>query len=170
MRAPQCWRPMAEGDLAAAMAVAAEVHPDYPESPAVFAERLRLYPEGCAVLADGPRIAGYRICHPWTPGSPPPLNTLIGRIPPRPATLLLHDLALTQDARGRGHARVIVEATVSLAAREGLPDVTLMAVAGTTPFWAGMGFREGGSRRPAPDRDGYGVGAMLMMRSIGTQA
>jgi hypothetical protein len=157
---------MVEGDLAAVIAVADAAHPVYPEDAAVFAERLRLFPQGCAVLAGREQVLGYRIAHPWSLAGPPHLSALIGALPLRPATLLLHDLALSARARGSGHARATVEATLALAARERLPGVTLMAVAGTTRFWSGLGFREGGLERPAPDRDGYGTCAVAMVREV----
>jgi len=44
---------MTEADLPAALAIAEVVHPNYPEDPAVFTERLALYPRGCLVLVQG---------------------------------------------------------------------------------------------------------------------
>ena len=60
----------------------------------------------------------------------------------------------------------IVEATLALAARESLPRITLMAVAGTIPFWSRLGFCNGGMERPAPEHDGYGACAMPMVREV----
>ena len=43
------WRPMTTTDTASVSAIADRVHASYPEDDAVFLERLRLYPEGCAM-------------------------------------------------------------------------------------------------------------------------
>src|SRR3990170_3814523 len=43
------WRPMSEADVAAVVSIAGRVHVDYPEDDAVFAERRRLYPDGCMI-------------------------------------------------------------------------------------------------------------------------
>lgn len=44
------WRSARASDLMAISAIAARIHPDLPESPDVFAEKMRLYPDGCRVL------------------------------------------------------------------------------------------------------------------------
>ncbi len=44
------WRPMTEADLPAVCDIADRVHVSYPEDDTVFAERLRIYPAGCAVF------------------------------------------------------------------------------------------------------------------------
>jgi ribosomal protein S18 acetylase RimI-like enzyme len=48
---------MTLADLPALLAIADVVHPDYPEDPAVFEERLALFPAGCWVLEHHPRLA-----------------------------------------------------------------------------------------------------------------
>ena len=55
------WRPMLPADLSMTETIAEQVHPDYPEDPAVFAERLALFPAGCFMLG----AVGYLIAHPW---------------------------------------------------------------------------------------------------------
>lgn len=67
------WRPMRPADLPAVLALAGCVHRDHPERPEVFAERLRLAPEGCLALADAAgRLLGYALSHPWGDEGPPP--------------------------------------------------------------------------------------------------
>ena len=51
------WRPMTAADLSAMLSVADIVHPNYPEDPAVFEERLALFPAGCLVLEHHPLLA-----------------------------------------------------------------------------------------------------------------
>jgi ribosomal protein S18 acetylase RimI-like enzyme len=136
------WRPMTASDLPAVLAVAAVVHPDYPEEEAVFAERLRLFPQGCLVL-DGPKgLLGYVVSHPWHRGGPPALNTLLGRLPEAPGAFYIHDLALLPEARGTGAGRLIVGRLVALAREAQQPRLALVAVNDSSGFWQRQGFRE----------------------------
>lgn len=135
------WRAMTPADLRAVLAVAAEVHPDYPEDEAVFAERLRLSPEGCLCLAHGERLAGYVVSHRWTARTPPALNSLLGAIPPAANDWYLHDIALLPGARGTGAAGLAVEKLVALARDAGCARLALVAVNGSSSFWRRQGFR-----------------------------
>jgi hypothetical protein len=81
---------MQKPDLPALLAVADIVHPAYPEDPAVFAERLNLYPEGCLVLEQGGKAMGYAVSHPGAYGAPPALNSLLGALPDKPTTYYFH--------------------------------------------------------------------------------
>jgi GNAT superfamily N-acetyltransferase len=128
---------MAPGDLRAVLAIAAAVHPDYPESEAVFAERLALFPAGCLMLESGGAAAGYATAHPWYHRRPPALDVLLGALPPVPEVLYLHDLALLPAARGAGAGRVAIQRLAALAG--GLP-MALVAIAGTEEFWRAQGF------------------------------
>ena len=134
------WRPARAGDLAAITAIAAAVHPGYPEGEAVFAERLSLFPEGCRILADD-APAGYLLSHPWVFGEPPKLDSLLGALPERPSTYYVHDLGLLVQARGRGHAGTAIRDVIAMARRLGLATVSLVAVNDTTGFWRRFGFR-----------------------------
>nr|WP_120007368.1 GNAT family N-acetyltransferase [Pseudoroseomonas vastitatis] len=129
---------MRPADLPAVSRIAAAVHRDFPEEDAVFAERLALSPAGCLMLERAGAAAGYAISHPWHFGPPPALNSLLGELPARPETHYLHDVALLPAARGAGAARILLGRLEVLAG--GLP-LSLVAVGGTTGFWAGLGFR-----------------------------
>jgi GNAT superfamily N-acetyltransferase len=131
---------MTAGDLAAVEAIAAEVHPAYPESGAVPAERLRLFPAGCFVLYGGVAIEGYVVSHPWAALDPPKLDTLLGRLPSPAGTYYVHDLALLPSARGQGLADAIVKQLLVIAKNAGLPSTSLVAVNRSTAFWARHGF------------------------------
>lgn len=67
------WRPMAVADLGAVNAVADVVHVNYPEDPAVFANRLALFPAGCWMAEEDGAVLGYCIAHPGMVGEPPQL-------------------------------------------------------------------------------------------------
>ncbi|CCD99958.1 GNAT family N-acetyltransferase [Bradyrhizobium sp. STM 3809] len=158
------WRAMTSNDLAAVDAIAARVHPDYPEDSAVFAERLRLHPEGCRVLATA-AVTGYVISHPWHSGPPPALNVLIGAIPVPAATYYIHDLAVLPDSRNSGAAGKIVTALAGHARALGLPSMSLVAVNGSAPFWNRQGFA---LMAVADERKlmSYGTDACLMRRDL----
>ena len=146
------WRPMTPADLPRVGEIAAALHPSYPESPAVFAERLALYPEGCHVLAPaGGALAGYVVSHPWLYQEPPALNTLIGALPAQPSTYYIHDIALLSEARGSKAAQDIVTALIDHARRVGFSNLSLVAVNDSQGFWQRLGFArvDGGVRLAA---------------------
>ncbi|AWN45284.1 GNAT family N-acetyltransferase [Methylobacterium terrae] len=158
-------------DLPAAARLAARIHPDYPEDDAVMAERLRLCPEGCLVLAAGDDLAGYAVGHPWRARSVPDLDTLIGdtlignlREPAQ--AWCIHDVALDPLARGRGAAGEVVGLMLAEAARRRLPEAVLVAVGDAAGFWRRHGFRPIPEAAPA----GYGAGATLMARAVSAAA
>jgi ribosomal protein S18 acetylase RimI-like enzyme len=164
-----CWRAMSAADLAHVQSIADLVHAAHPERPAVFAERLRLHPAGCFVLGDASGAAsgapcGYALSHPWD-GPPPALDTLLGALPATPSTFYIHDIALLPAARGRRAATDIVARLAEHARRQRLPSLSLIAVGGTAPVWARLGFC------PDPDGDAaklasYGAGAVQMVRKV----
>lgn len=158
------WRPMRAADLAAVSRAAAAIHPGYPEADAVFAERLALCPEGCAVLDDGGALAGYALTHPWRYGTPPKLDTLLGAVPADADTWYLHDVALLPHARGRGAAGAVVERVAALAGARGLATLSLVAVNDSRPVWEARGFRVAADA--APDLSSYGGVAWFMCRIL----
>ena len=161
------WRPMSAADLAAVVTIAEVVHVAHPEDPAVFAERLALYADGCLVLVDDAgAIVGYAVAHPWRAADPPPLDTLIGAIPDPAETFYVHDVALLPAVRGRGAARAIGERVIALARDAGLMNVSLVAVAGSAPFWRTLGFRAVDGAVPAGKLASYGADARFMVLTV----
>lgn len=158
------WRAMRAADLAALSRAAAAIHPGYPESDAVFAERLALCPEGCRVLDDGGALAGYALTHPWRYGRPPKLDTLLGAIPGDADTWYLHDVALLPRVRGRGASAALVAAVAGLARAGGFATLSLVAVNDSRPIWEAQGFAV--ATDAAPDLASYGGVAWFMMRRI----
>ncbi len=134
-RAAAIWRPMMVADLPEVGRIAAVVHADFFERPAVFAERLALFADGC-LMAPG----GYMVAHPTRAGAPPALDTLLGALPAAADTLHLHDVALLPAMQGRGLGAAAVRAARVVAARHGLPRLGLIAVHGTAAYWARFGF------------------------------
>jgi len=136
------WRPMTPADVPAVMAVAEEVHPDYPEDAAIFAERLTLHPAGCLCLADPQGVAGYVLSHPWRLYDIPALNALLGAIPAGASAYYVHDLALLPRTRGTGAASEIVDRLADQALGSGFAAIALVAVNRSVGFWQRHGFRE----------------------------
>src|SRR5690606_38203141 len=118
------WRAMTAYDLPAVARIAARVHPDFPESEPVLAERQQLYHHGCYLLEIGDRPVGYVLSHPWRQDSLPALDTLLGALPDAPSTYYLHDLALLPVARRIGAAGRIVAALTRHAEALGLPQMS----------------------------------------------
>ncbi|MGO4715501.1 GNAT family N-acetyltransferase [Bradyrhizobium sp. 2TAF24] len=160
------WRPMAAADLPAVAAIAARVHPDYPENDAVFAERLRLYPAGCLVLAAGPELVAYVVSHPWHHLQPPALNSLLGALPAMSSTYYIHDVALLPQARGSGAGAAVVARLVAQARAEGLANLSLVAVNGSQVFWHRQGFAEVEMPALRQKLASYDAAARLMERRI----
>ncbi len=160
------WRPMAAADLPALLAIASEVHPRYPEDPAVFAERLALYPEGCLVLKGEDKPVGYIVSHPWLYGQPPKLNSLLGVLPEQPTTYYIHDIALLRAARRTGAALDVVRRLDAHARSLGLPNISLIAVNASADFWSRLGFHS--VHHPALDAKlrSYDADARFMVREI----
>ena len=148
---------MLPADLAMAETIAEQVHPDYPEDLAVFAERLALFPTGCFMLG----AAGYLIAHPWTLANPPKLNTLLGVLPAMPDTLFVHDLALLPKARSRGHA---AEAVALMRRTAGLLGLSLVSIGPAFGFWRRQGFVPVGNAAVQASLSGYGADACHMQR------
>ncbi|GGE51771.1 N-acetyltransferase [Agaricicola taiwanensis] len=160
------WRPLTPPDLPAVEAMAAEVHPDFPEDAAVFAERQRLHPAGTWLLEMEGCPAGYLLSHPWRFRSLPPLNSLLGAIPEDADTYYLHDIALLPAARGSGAASRIVERMIDHARREGLASMSLVAVNGSIPFWVRHGFAVVDAPELEEKLRSYEDAARLMMRGL----
>ncbi len=157
---------MTSTDLPLAEEIAEQVHPAHPEDPKVFAERLRLFGQGCLILELTGQPVGYAIAHPWVLDRPPKLNTLLQHLPGEPDTLFIHDLALLSGARGRGHAAEAVRLMVRKAVLSRLPTLSLVAVGTSPAFWRCQGFV------PLPDEaiqnslGSYGLGARYMVRRL----
>lgn len=161
------WRAMTTADLAAVSRIAAEVHPDFPEDDAVFAERLGLCPDGCLVLVRGDDLAGYVVSHPWVTGSCPPLNALLGSLPADTDSFYIHDLALLPVARGSGAAAIVVDALKELARAAALPLIGLVAVNNSSGFWCRQGFESADGSAMAAKLASYGDDARYMTCRLG---
>ena len=153
------WRPMEEADIAAVSTISGAVHGAYTEGADIYAERLRLYPAGCWLLAHDGTAMGYCISHPWQGDAPPPLDAPLQAIPTQPDRYYLHDLALLPQARGTGAAADAVELVLTYARRVGFARIALTAVNGAEAFWRKHGFASVRQQNAA-----YGVDTIMMDR------
>jgi GNAT superfamily N-acetyltransferase len=157
---------MVPADMTAVDAIAAAVHPAFPEDEAMFIERLALHPAGCRLLMMSDQPAGYALSHPWRSGSPPALNALIGAIPADADTYYVHDVALLPAARGSGAAAALVADLKRHAGELGLPGLSLVAVNDSAGFWRRQGFAEAPAGSAADKLASYGHDARLMACTI----
>lgn len=157
---------MTAADLPAVMAVAAKVHPDYPEGEAVFIERLALHPVGCLVLAGGEGLGGYVLSHPWLLGQVPALDSLLGPLPDDADAYYIHDLALVPAARGGGAASACVDRLAAHARASGFDRMALVAIGNSAGFWRRQGFREAHDEALARKLASYDSAARYMIRDL----
>jgi GNAT superfamily N-acetyltransferase len=157
---------MQPGDLGAVLAIAEAVHPLFPESRAVFADKLHLHADGALIQERGGRAAGYCFAHPWHRDQPPPLNTLLGTIPATADALYLHDLALLPEAHGAGAGAAAIAMLLARAALLHLDRVCLVAVNGSMPYWARHGFVVIDSAALQAKLSSYGNEARFMVRTV----
>jgi len=163
-RKPGRWRPMRDSDIAAVAAISDVAHgAAYTEAPAIYAERLALYPAGCHVFEKQGTLEGYLIGHPWRRDAPPALDRPLGAIPADADGYYLHDLALLPSTRGAGAGKAALALVLRQAAMAGFADITLMAVNGADGFWSAQGFEHVGGDGGSP----YGAGTHMMRRAIG---
>jgi GNAT superfamily N-acetyltransferase len=167
--APLQWRSMMATDLSGVDDLAARVHPDFPERPEILAEKLRLFPRGCFVLAaPGQQLVGYCFSHPWTVGFPPALDTMLQTLPATANVYFIHDLTLDASLRRQNLASAVLPQLVDIARELPVGRMMLVAVSGSAPFWLRMGFqRTPDDALQAATRAKYGAAAMHMERKLG---
>jgi ribosomal protein S18 acetylase RimI-like enzyme len=160
------WRAMTGYDLPAVSRIAALVHPAFPESDAVLAERQQLYHNGAYLLEVNERPAGYVLSHPWKLDGLPELDKTLGKLPADPDTYYIHDLAVLPLARRIGAGSFILAALAKHAAAQGFASMSLVAVNGSQKFWERHGF----SVEDRPDLtdklQSYEEAARLMLRRL----
>lgn len=165
MSATLTWRAMAVADLAAVKQLADIIHPAFPESDDVFANRLALHPDGCTVLDGDAGLKGYVLSHPWHDRNPPPLDAVLAPVT-MPSTYYIHDLALLSETRGSGAGTAIVGIIAARARALGLPNMTLVAVNNSVHFWQRQGFTVTDDPALEAKLQSYGDQARFMTRVL----
>lgn len=141
VQAKASWRELSVNDIKSLARVADKIHPDLPESDAVFAERVKLFPAGClGLVEEGPSIelGGYVISHPIRHLQPPALDSLLGEIVSDADQYYIHDLAILPKLQRRDLARECIHRLFAVAKR--YPTTCLISVYGTQQFWSRFGF------------------------------
>lgn len=160
------WEALLPIEVAAVYSISQCVHPELPERVEVFAERIRLFPEGCRKIVSAGRIAGYGLAHPWMLEAPPSLDALLGEIPIHADCLHLHDAVVLPELRGHGAGPAYIEEMAIVARAHGIAMLTLVSVYGTSRLWARCGFTERHTPALAAKLAAYGPSAHYMVRSV----
>ena len=160
------WRPALSADLKTISRIADAVHPHLPESPAMFAEKLQLFPEGCFVLALDGSVVGYGISYPWMLDQIPLLDTSLEVLPASPTCLFVHDAAIVPEARGYGFAVELMRLLSDVARQHHLPALALVSVYGSDALWSRCGFGVATSSRLLEKLASYGPTARYMTAAI----
>lgn len=162
MSGAAAWRSMRVGDLPAVVSISDAVHGDFTEPYETFADRLALYPAGCAMFERDDAPLGYLISHPWPrDAAPPKLGIRLTAIPAADS-YYLHDIALLPAARGSGAGASALAFAARQARTEGCRDIRLVAIQGADSYWHAQGFAYAGGAIDGP----YGPGSHLMQRGI----
>ncbi|KAL8650180.1 MAG: hypothetical protein Q9226_005255 [Calogaya cf. arnoldii] len=139
-KAQAAWRQMSTNNVDSLVRVADIIHPGLPESDQVFAERVRLFPQGCLALMEDDKMWGYAISHPICRRQPPALDSLLGELASDADQYYIHDLAILPEYRGHGLAYECVTKLLAIANAEEYPTISLISVYNTAPFWGRFGF------------------------------
>lgn len=135
------WRQATPADLTAIMEIAGRLHTDLPERLEVYAEKLRLFPDGCRMLTVNGAVAGYGIAHPWKLHRIPPLDEFLHELPQRADCLHVHDVAVLPAHRGGASAASYIETIAALAGSARIGALALVSVYETDLLWERLGFR-----------------------------
>lgn len=165
---PPAWRPANGADLDAIDSIAATIHPELPERPAVFAEKLRLFPQGCLALVQNGVVVGYGFAHPWKLDTIPPLDTFLRALPEQADCMFIHDVAVLPAARGHDAAGAFIDRIVAVARQNGIPTLALVSVYDTGTLWARYGFQVRSDASLEEKLRSYGATARSMMCSLDT--
>lgn len=132
-----------------------------PENLDVLQSKWLRSPETCFVYQGLQQILGYLLAHSWNSDSPPKLFNVLpentdGQI------LFVHDLAISEQAKGQGIGQSMVDHLVAKAKLQGYGQIRLVAVQNSSVFWLKQGFQ------PLDQKvcDSYGEGALMMVREI----
>lgn len=134
------WRLMTAADIPEVDIIGEVVHPDFPEDIAVMENRQSIFPQGCFAAQGPDGLLGYAISHPSIIGEPAPLDTIIN-LPENADCLFLHDIALSEAARGLGLGSRIVPLLTKTAKDAGFDQLGLVSVNNSLGFWQSQGFK-----------------------------
>lgn len=136
-----------------------------PEDVSILKSKWLASPDTCFIYSSNEnKILAYLLSHPWGSDSPPKLNEE-ATVDKGTSNLYLHDLALSNEARGQGIARALVENLINNAKTQGFTKIQLVAVQGSSSFWVKYGFMVIVNAAICPS---YGSAARLMVLELDT--
>lgn len=160
------WRAAARADVSEIDRIAKIIHPDLPEQPETFAEKITLAPSMNFVACDGRNVRGYAIAYPWRMNDIPKLDMLFGNLPADASALFVHDVALLPSARSLGLVEELLKLLSAAGRERGLTQMTLTAVYGSEEAWFRYGFRRAPmNEKMKAQAAGYGE-AVFMTRAF----
>jgi GNAT superfamily N-acetyltransferase len=160
------WRPAILADVPDVTRLSKAHLGPYAEGDDVFAERIRLAPDGCFVLADGSVTVGYFFSHPWVRQKPPALHQMLGDIPAASDCWYVHDVAVDAGARGGGVVASICERALDVARSKRFRTAMLVAVSGADRYWQKLGFVDATTEALRLKLKDYGDDAVYMEREL----
>lgn len=134
-------RLMQQADIPAVIALQDSCYSDaLYEPPALLAARLASATQSCwlAESSTGELLA-YLFSYPSLPGKITVLATDFV-VADKPEVLYLHDLAVSEQARGLGLAKLLLASAKQYAKELHLTQLALVAVQGSVPYWQKQGF------------------------------
>lgn len=135
-------RSMARDDLPDVLRIQRESFDDTAqESLQSFQAKLIASPSTCFVAIQQGQVVGYLVAILASSDEPPALHGEVARIPAAPDCLYLHDLSVSQIARGSGVARALMDGFMTSLRQQRLPRACLTAVNGSQAYWTRYGFR-----------------------------
>lgn len=160
------WEARLSTEVAAVYLIAQSVHSELPERIAVFAERIRLFPEGYRKIVHASRIASYGLAHPWMLDAPPSLDAFLGKLPIQPDCLHLHDAVVLPELRGHGAGPAYIDEMPAVARTHGFARHTLVSGRGTNRLWGRYGFTVCHAPDLTAKLAAYGSSARYMVRPV----
>ena len=145
-------RAMTLNDLPQCDQLAAPIYyPDLWEPIEAFAQRIRLYPQGCWIAEIDEKLAGYLYSHPWKQNQIVPLADII-QLPQNPDCYYIHDLAVSIHHRQLGIGKLLAEKAIAIST---FPIIKLVSVLNSHNFWQRFNFNIISKINYAPGINGY---------------
>ena len=158
-------RPMAVADLDAVLRIQAACYTAIePESRESLQAKLQAAPDTCFVAVADQQPVAYAIAVPVAFPELPVLDQPHCDPPPHADALYLHDVAVSPTLRGSGAAGALVRRVMDAARHGQWRQMCLIAIQGSSSYWARHGFREVAPREMAAKLASYGADARFMWR------
>lgn len=112
--------------------------PELWESSECFAQKLKMFPNGCLLAHKGSEVIGYCFSHPWLKDDIVPLDSIV-EIPKATDCYYIHDLAVDVKHQGSGIGRLLFTKILESSKEYNL--IRLVSVLDSHVFWMKLGFK-----------------------------